>query len=1214
MPTIENLDIQITASASDAASKIGRLASALSGVRGPSNSAKSGLRATKDETVQIGSKFQKLSNDVISANKSLVNFSKEVQNAGKAAKRGESGVSKFISSIKRIVLYRAIRSIIREISDAFREGTTNVYEWSKTVGGEFASNVDTLKSSIDLLKNSLGTLAVPLLNSLAPALNAIIDKLVDMINAFNMALAALNGQSTYTVAVRGASSTSNALTQMAEDAQNAEKAIKETVLGFDEINKLSSESTGGGSGGSGGGSGSETTGFHFEERPLEGFWAKVSDITSKMPDWLKWLLTGTALVGGFALIKSFIPWLIDKIKDLFSLTIPDFLKWLFGGDGDDGGDIDKDVKIDLEKGDWSALDGLSPQKVELDPSWSGSASEMFKDFKGDWDDLGSKSLYFVPKMNNSAKVLYDDFMKDWDALGSKSLYFSPKVNNSAKVLYDDFMRDWDALGSKSLYFSPKLDNTAKSLYDGFKRDWDAINSKSLYFSPKLDNTAKALYDGFKRDWDALDSKSLYFSPKMDNTAKVLYDGFKGDWDGLSSKSLYFSPKMDNTASVLYNGFKRDWDTLQSKSLFFSPKLDNTAKVLFDGFKKAWEEASSPLKVDVEVNWDGSGSGSGSGGGTSGGGNGRYTMPVTLETPTQTEVQTYWDALKKHWDNLSRLGIAVLGLSFSGVDAEGVATIWDLLKQSWDSGVVATGKYLEMVVQPISTAGQTLAEGASNFWNWLFGNDITTQGPTLDLEFEANAVLSPEVQLDQWQHKMDEWAEELGIDVPVTATVTTKASTLAYNFQQSWIKLTSGSKTVSFINQLRNAASGLAYAFQQSWIKLGNPNKQVSFINQLKSGASTLAYNFQQAWIKLTDNSKKVSFINQLKVAASSLAYGFQQGWIKLGDGAKQVSFLNVLRSGASALANTFQQNWIGLTDDSKKVSFFNQLKNAASGLAYGFLQNWIGLDDSKKKISFLNQLKTSAGTAASNFVTAWKAMDDADRKVYLINSLTRTGSNWSGKSGLTNWWNTNRDNAGGKGGVSLLTNLTNSGSNWEKGLLTFLTGNKDGIVSILLNIGGSVWDKVKSALGWLGVPGFANGGIITPFGISDFANGGILGHGTLFRAGENGAEVVGHIGGRTEVLNRSQLASTMYYSVRSAMAPLYTYGNSDESMTALAEYIGNAIDSAMAKDRELMRQQNEYLRQINDKEFSAEITTSSINQAQTRMNRRAGTTIVPVGT
>ena len=53
--------------------------------------------------------------------------------------------------------------------------------------------------------------------------------------------------------------------------------------------------------------------------------------------------------------------------------------------------------------------------------------------------------------------------------------------------------------------------------------------------------------------------------------------------------------------------------------------------------------------------------------------------------------------------------------------------------------------------------------------------------------------------------------------------------------------------------------------------------------------------------------------------------------------------------------------------------------------------------------------------------------------------------------------------------------------------------------------------------------------------IPQYASGGRP-HGSLFLAGEAGPEVVGHVGGRTEVLNRSQLAATMYSAVRSAMA------------------------------------------------------------------------------
>lgn len=66
--------------------------------------------------------------------------------------------------------------------------------------------------------------------------------------------------------------------------------------------------------------------------------------------------------------------------------------------------------------------------------------------------------------------------------------------------------------------------------------------------------------------------------------------------------------------------------------------------------------------------------------------------------------------------------------------------------------------------------------------------------------------------------------------------------------------------------------------------------------------------------------------------------------------------------------------------------------------------------------------------------------------------------------------------------------------------------------------------------------GFLNHGVWND--IPQYASGTSKAHGSLFVAGEAGPEVVGHIGGRTEVLNRSQLAATMYSAVTSALASL----------------------------------------------------------------------------
>jgi hypothetical protein len=154
----------------------------------------------------------------------------------------------------------------------------------------------------------------------------------------------------------------------------------------------------------------------------------------------------------------------------------------------------------------------------------------------------------------------------------------------------------------------------------------------------------------------------------------------------------------------------------------------------------------------------------------------------------------------------------------------------------------------------------------------------------------------------------------------------------------------------------------------------------------------------------------------------------------------------------------------------------------------------------------------------------------------------------------------------------------------------------------------------------------ANGGVFSNgrwSNIPQYANG-TLNAGTIFAAGEAGPEIVGHVGGRTEVLNKSQLASAMFSAVQAAMAPAaanfasaaQSMGVADAGvdMETLAEMIRQGVEQAMARSNDYDRQKVALLQQINEKDYNPEISTSSINRAQQRMNRRAGTTIVPVGT
>lgn len=66
--------------------------------------------------------------------------------------------------------------------------------------------------------------------------------------------------------------------------------------------------------------------------------------------------------------------------------------------------------------------------------------------------------------------------------------------------------------------------------------------------------------------------------------------------------------------------------------------------------------------------------------------------------------------------------------------------------------------------------------------------------------------------------------------------------------------------------------------------------------------------------------------------------------------------------------------------------------------------------------------------------------------------------------------------------------------------------------------------------------GYITNGQLESWSVPQYAGGTTRAHGTMFVAGEAGPEVVGHINGRTEILNRSQLASVMYAAVVSGMA------------------------------------------------------------------------------
>lgn len=171
-------------------------------------------------------------------------FRKMASDVGGAIKK----VTQFLAAIKRIVMYRAIRSAIKAVTQGFKEGMTNLYYYSQMINSQFAKSLDLLATDALYVKNSLGAMAEPIVNAVAPAIDYLTDRFVELLNKINEVIAALTGASHWTKALKYPV----AYAESTDNATKSAKKLRATILGFDEINRLDDNSSGSGGSGSAG--------------------------------------------------------------------------------------------------------------------------------------------------------------------------------------------------------------------------------------------------------------------------------------------------------------------------------------------------------------------------------------------------------------------------------------------------------------------------------------------------------------------------------------------------------------------------------------------------------------------------------------------------------------------------------------------------------------------------------------------------------------------------------------------------------------------------------------------------------------------------------------------------------------------------------------------------------------------------------------------------
>lgn len=627
MAEIDNLEIRVASDADVASRSLERLASSAGRVRSAARGATSSVRdftgAVREDTTEVARSHTETGR----AERTVRDYGRSAEEAGRAARRGAAGIAGFWQALKRVAYYRFIRSIIKGIVSAFKEGITNLYNWSNAVNGTFAKSMDKIATSTQYLKNSLGTLVAPLINTLAPVLDFVIDRIVDVINWINRLIAALSGAQTYTVAKKVAAKWGEAGKSVAGSARSAAQDIKRTILGFDEINKLDKPNSGSGGGGSGSSSSGTDYTNMFETRAVGDDWMSAA---TKIKAAVK--VVGQA-IGGFG----------EGVKTLMAnlTTAFNFFKGIFDGIMTVGRHFAQGITaviqpvVGLVTGIWQGLQSaFSSIGAGVKTMWDGlvvaasSTAEWIKSkFCGAWQVISA----WTSSKWTSIKTVVGGI---WDGLKTAA-------STTVEWIKTGFVNEWNIISAWTSSKWTTIKTTAVGIWYDLKTkaadmaEWvktsvtNAWNTVSAWTSSKwtsVKETATNIWNDLivgasgMAEWiktkvvEAWDTVSAWTSNKWTNvktTATKVWNKLKTGASGMATSvktsvttawnsiSNWTSTKWDNIKSTAENV----WSDLKSKASDMSSWVESTVSTAWNNVSSWTSSKWTTIKTNAMSIWE-----------------------------------------------------------------------------------------------------------------------------------------------------------------------------------------------------------------------------------------------------------------------------------------------------------------------------------------------------------------------------------------------------------------------------------------------------------------------------------------------------------------------------------------------------------------------------------------------------------------------------------
>lgn len=791
-------------------------------------------RTIKSVATSLGSKLAAGMKQVTSAFGNA--FTSKVHNA-------TSALGSFLASIKRIALYRMIRFAMSQLTQCFKDGINNLYNYSALMGGTFANSMNSLATNAQYLKNSMGAMAAPLINALAPAIDFVIGKVVQLFNLLNQLFARLTGSKTYTAAKKVATTYGGAAKEAAGTASKAAKKaadeIKRYTLGFDELNILGDKnkdnSGSGGSGGGGGGASTPDYGSMFEKLPIDN---AISEFADKLKQAFKagdWKELGTILGNKFNEIVDSIDWSgfgkkvgygingavqtaywFLKTADFVNLGkhVAEFLNsalseidFTFVGRllvrsirsgieflvGALGGLNWKQVGKSFGDFFRGAFDELQEWVAAID--WIGAAHALWKNTKDCIAGIDFASLaqsFFklfgsavgsVIKLGGAVLTFIGDVVKDING------YFQKYLTNDDGTKKSGI--DWVKGICKGIVEGVKnigkwiVDNVFKPFLDGFMAAF-GIHSPSTVMAEQGGYIVSGLLQGIK---DGIGNVIAFIGEFLTGIAEKI----SGAWTSIKSTA---SEKWSQIKDTLSGA----WGNIKSTASDVWGKISSTISGIWGGIKSTASEVWSNLKSTISSKWSEI----------------KSNTSTTWEN-IKSSLGTTWSNVKSTagttWSNVK----TTIGNAWSNVKSN-TSTVWTNIKSSlgttWTNVKTTAGNTWTNLKSTISTAWGNVKTNTSTVWSGIKSNLSTTWSGVKSTASSTWSTLKSTIST--------KWSE-------IKSNTSSTWSTLNSNLRSSWSTIKS------------NASS----SFQN--IKTTISDKITSAKNAVKDGIDRMKSFFNFHW-------------------------------------------------------------------------------------------------------------------------------------------------------------------------------------------------------------------------------------------------------------------------------------------------------------------------------------------------------------------------------